>query len=124
MSDAKKILLVEDEEAVVFALKEKLDLLSGVEIITARDGEIGLEKAIAEKPDLILLDIIMPKMDGIEMLKKLREDDWGKTARVIILSNLSHVKKEKEAKDLGVKHYLIKTDWKIEEVMDVIKKNL
>lgn len=119
--ETKLLLIVEDEDSVVYALSEKFNLTEGVKVIFASNGKDGLKKALDEKPDLILLDIILPEMDGIEMLEKLREDDWGKTVEVIILSNLSDPDSEKKAKDLGVTKYIIKADCEIE---DVVKKAL
>lgn len=120
-AETKLLLIVEDEDSVVYALSEKFNLTEGVKVLFASNGVDGLRKALEEKPDLILLDIILPEMDGIEMLKKLRDDAWGKSADVIILSNLSDPDSEKEAKELGVTQYIIKSDAKIE---DVVKKAL
>ena len=75
----KKILIVEDEEIMLKALVEKFSS-EGFEVVQAIDGEEGLKKALCEKPDIILLDILLPKMDGMAVLKKLREDTWGKHA--------------------------------------------
>jgi len=120
-AETKLLLIVEDEDSVVYALSEKFNLTEGVKVLFASNGVEGLRKALEEKPDLILLDIILPEMDGIEMLKKLRDDAWGKNVEVIILSNLSDPDSEKEAKELGVTQYIIKSDAKIE---DVVKKAL
>jgi CheY-like chemotaxis protein len=122
MKDEQKLLLiVEDEDSVVYALSEKFNLTEGVKVLFASNGVDGLRKALEEKPDLILLDIILPEMDGIEMLEKLRDDAWGKNVEVIILSNLSDPESEEKAKALGVTQYIIKSDSKIE---DVVKKAL
>jgi len=120
----KKILVVEDESAVNYALSLKFNLIKGVELFFAKDGEQGLNMALEKKPDLILLDIIMPKMDGIEMLKKLRQDNWGKNVKVIILSNLSHTDREREARELGVEDYIIKAEWELEEVVKLVESKL
>jgi two-component system, OmpR family, alkaline phosphatase synthesis response regulator PhoP len=120
----KKILIVEDDAAILFSVSKKLELIENVQVLTAEDGEKGLATALSEKPDLILLDIVMPKMDGIEMLKKLRQDDWGKKAKVIILSNLSNSKKYAEAKKLGVTDYIIKADWKLADVAAKVMEKL
>jgi len=122
MKDEQKLLLiVEDEDSVVYALSEKFNLTEGVKVLFASNGVDGLRKALEEKPDLILLDIILPEMDGIEMLEKLRDDAWGKNVEVIILSNLSDPESEEKAKALGVTQYIIKSDSRIE---DVVKKAL
>jgi DNA-binding response OmpR family regulator len=116
----KTILTVEDEKplrlAIMEALKAKNFLTLG-----AKDGEEGLEIALRDHPDLILLDLLMPVMDGMTMLKKVREDVWGKTVPVIILTNLNPTD-EQVIEDM-VTHkplrYLVKADWKI---FDVIKE--
>jgi DNA-binding response OmpR family regulator len=93
----KKILIVEDEASLLKAFVQKFKDESFL-TLEARDGIKGLEIALKEHPDLILIDIIMPKLDGIGMLKKIREDAWGKNVKVIMLTNLSDNKKLNEAK--------------------------
>ncbi len=119
----KKVLIVEDEASLQKALLSKLEK-GGYEVLQAFDGEEGLKMALAEKPDLILLDIIMPKMDGVTMLNKIREDEWGRNAKVIILTNLSEGNQVVAALDKGVHDYLVKADWRIEEVMEKIEDKL
>jgi two-component system alkaline phosphatase synthesis response regulator PhoP len=118
------ILIVEDDEPILYSLKKKFELIKGIKVISAGDGVVGLEKAVKERPDLILLDIVLPRMDGMEMLRKLREDKWGKTVKVIVLSNLSSTDTEQEAKELGVKDYIIKADWDLDDVVVKVVKNL
>jgi len=86
--DPLKILIVEDEEQTLKALAEKFSR-EGFRIVSARNGEEGLKVAFQERPDMILLDVLMPRMGGEEMLKELRQQDWGKDTPVIILTNLS-----------------------------------
>lgn len=119
----KKILITEDETALRDALKDKLTR-EGFLVLEAKNGEEGLEIALNKHPDLILLDIIMPKMDGITMLKKLRETPWGKKARVILLTNINDTDRISQAMKLGSYEYLVKTDWKIEDVVDRINERL
>lgn len=119
----KTILIVEDELSLRSALSEKLSK-EDFEILEANDGQEGLDIAFKEHPDLILLDIIMPIMDGIKMLSKLREDDWGKTVPVLILTNLSDEEKTSEAVEKGVSDYLIKSDYSLEDLMEKIKEKL
>lgn len=83
----KKILIVEDHSSLRKALKEKL-LSEKFQVLEAEDGVYGLNLAVKEEPDVILLDLLMPQMNGMEMLKKLRNDEWGKSVPVIILTNL------------------------------------
>lgn len=113
-----KILVVEDEVSLRNALRDKFTQ-EGFSLLEARNGEHGLEIALREHPDLILLDIAMQRMDGIAMLKKLRQDPWGKDAKVIVLTNLNAMEKMAEAVAQGSYEYLIKSNWKLE---DVVKK--
>ena len=124
MTDQKKIILViEDEEPLRRVLKDILTV-EGYSIIETKDGVEGLEMALKEHPDLILLDIVMPKMNGLEMLKQLRTDEWGKTAPVIVLTNLSDNEDVAKAMDIGAFEYFVKTDIKIDEVIAKIREKI
>jgi len=118
-----KILIVEDDQSLVKVLVKKLTQ-EGFEVSTAANGKIGLATAIKNKPDLILLDIVMPVMDGLTMLQELRKDRWGKLARVILLTNLSDSEKVSEALQHGIYVYLVKADWKLEDVVKKVKETL
>ena len=96
----------------------------GFEVLEAKNGLDGLEVAVREQPDVILLDIIMPVMDGMTMLAKLRKDAWGREAKVIILTNLSDNRKIADSMERGTYDYLIKADWKIERVVSKVKDML
>ncbi len=117
------ILIVEDDIPELNALRDKL-INEGFSTFEAKNGEEGLGVALLQHPDLILLDIVMPVMDGITMLKKLREDEWGKGVKVIILTNLSDVEKVSEAIMQGSHDYLVKSDWKLEDVVIKIRERL
>ena len=119
----KKVLLVEDDIALVRVLRDKL-ISENFAVFVAHDGEEGLRNALKYLPDIILLDIIMPKMNGLKMLKKLREDAWGETVPVLLLSNdddPQHI--ESTLKD-NATDYLIKSDWELENVVKRIKEVL
>ncbi len=116
-------MIVEDETALRNALRDKI-VREGFTVLEAKNGEEGLETALREHPDLILLDIVMPKMDGMTVLSKLREDAWGADAKVIILTNLSEVVKVSEAVARGSFSYLVKSDWKLDEVVAKMKEIL
>lgn len=118
-----KILIVEDEPSMLRALHDKF-AAEGFEILEARNGESGLAKAKEEHPDIILLDIIMPKMDGLTMLKGLREDKWGAKANVIILTNLSDGESLSTALKHGAYDFLVKADWRLEDVVSKVKEKL
>jgi DNA-binding response OmpR family regulator len=123
MEKKKKILIVEDEETLRSALNNKLTF-EGFAVLEAKNGREGLEIALSAIPDLILLDIIMPVMDGMTMLKKLREDKWGKEAKVFMLTNLSDTEKVADAIAQGSFDYLVKTDWTLEDIIARIRKKL
>ena len=120
----KKILIievVEDDAPLLSVLSERFKG-EGYSVVTAMTGEEGLALALKNKPDLILLDIVMPKMDGITMFKKLRQDPWGKKANVILLTNLSADDKiTKAVTELEPSYYLIKTDWKLDDIVEKVK---
>jgi DNA-binding response OmpR family regulator len=125
MTDEKKqkILIIEDEPSLRNVLGDKL-IIEGFAVLQAGDGEEGLQVALREHPDLILLDIMMPKMDGLTMLKMLRADAWGKKAKVILLTNSNDNEKVADAMAQGTYDYLVKSDWKITDVVDKIRERL
>lgn len=121
----KKILIIEDDAILLSVLADNL-IQAGFKIIKADNGETGLASALDQKPDLILLDLLLPKMDGFTVLKKLRENEWGMRVPVIILTNLSSptsVSKAMESMD-GVFEYIVKSDWKIEDLIDRVRERL
>ncbi|MBN1162450.1 response regulator [Patescibacteria group bacterium] len=116
MQDEKnKLLIVEDDEFLLNALERSFSE-HGYDILKATDGEKGLSLALREHPDLILLDIVLPKMDGITMLKKLRKDSWGETAKVVMLSNLDRVDYQEASFENNASRYLVKTDWTLDQL--------
>lgn len=120
--DKKKILVVEDEAAMLNALKDKLTS-EEFAVIGAKNGEEGLALAFQEHPDLILLDIIMPKMDGLTMMKNLRSDAWGRNASVAILTNLNLDNTTiKAVEDYHPSFYFVKSDWSINDLTAKIRE--
>jgi DNA-binding response OmpR family regulator len=119
----KTILFIEDESALQKTLGEILKQ-EGYEVIPALDGEIGLRLAKDKKPNLILLDLILPKVHGIEVLKKLKEDKETKKIPVIVLTNLGEIKDINRVVELGATTYLVKAQYTLEEVVEKIKKAL
>jgi len=119
----KKILFVEDEMALQKTFK---DILSeeGYEMLSAFDGEIGLRLSKEKKPDLILLDLILPKIDGFEFLEKLKADPETKDIPVIILTNLERTEDIERALELGATTYLVKANYTLKEVVEKVKKAL
>ncbi|MCX6793140.1 MAG: response regulator [Candidatus Falkowbacteria bacterium] len=123
MEKKKIILVVEDTAEYQRILSVKLAQF-GYEVLSAHDGEEGLAMALEHHPDLILLDIVMPKMDGLAMLEKLREDSWGKDVRVIMLTNLSGTEKIADAMLHNSFEYIVKTDTTIEDLVKKIQESL
>lgn len=118
-----KILIVEDDGALIKALTATFTK-EGFDVIQARNGQDGLDASFKEHPDIILLDIIMPVMDGISMLRKLREDSWGSEVRVMILTNLSSDSKVDEAIENRAYDFLVKTDWTLSDVVKKVRERL
>ena len=119
--ESKKILIVEDEKGLRLPLATVLKN-EGFNVMEAVDGEQGLKMALEPHPDLMIVDIVMPVLDGISMLKKLRQDPWGKNAQALLLTNLSYDKKAQEGFEQGVFEYLIKTDWSIPAIVGKVKE--
>ena len=119
----KKILFIEDESTLQKALGDILQQ-KNYKVISALDGEIGLRLAKSEKPDLILLDLILPKMHGFDVLRQLKDNSETKEIPIIVLTNLEKMDEINQAIELGATTYLIKTEYKIGEVIEKIKKTL
>jgi two-component system, OmpR family, alkaline phosphatase synthesis response regulator PhoP len=115
-----KILIVEDEEILLTALSEELKQ-EGFQVAGAKDGVEGVEKAQSEKPDLILLDLVMPRLDGIGALKQMKDTPEIKDIPVVILTNLSDYDKISDALSLGAMDYLVKANYRLEELVNKIK---
>ena len=123
----KTILFIEDESALQKTIGEILNQ-EGYEVISALDGEVGLRLANppagGKKPDLILLDLILPKIHGFDVLRKLKQEPETKNTPVIVLTNLEGIEDVKEAIELGAQTYLVKTQYTLEEVVEKIKSAL
>jgi len=120
---AKKILIIEDEEIIIGLLQKKL-IKEGYQVSIARDGEEGLRAVEKEKPDLVLLDIIMPKMGGFEVMEEMQKNAELKKIPVIVISNSGQPVELDRAQKLGAKDWLIKTEFDPQEVIDKVKKQL
>jgi two-component system, OmpR family, response regulator VicR len=119
----KKILLIEDDEAISRVYSDSLTD-AGYEVSLAYDGEEGLEKAKKLQPDLILLDLLLPKMDGIEVLKEMKKEESLKNVPVIVLTNLVNNDKISEAVALGSKIYMVKSNYSVDDILLKIKESL
>jgi len=123
MANKIKILLIEDDPFLLSMYATKFEL-EGFEIISADDGEKALKAASKEKPDIILLDVLLPKMDGFEVLKELKKNEETKAVPVILLTNLSQRDDVEKGLALGAVDYLIKAHFMPTEVVEKIKKTL
>ena len=117
----KRIILVEDEPALQKSLGTFLRQ-EGYEVFSALNGEDGLKFSRNKAPDLILLDLILPKMDGFEVLQKLQEDKATKKIPVIVLTNLERMKDVDHAMVAGARSYLIKTNYNLRELVVKIEE--
>lgn len=116
-----KILIIEDEAAYLKLLSDQFTA-NGYEVVTAKDGEKGLEMALKTTPDLILLDIRLPKIDGMAMLDLLRKDDKGKKMKVIVLTNLEPDDKIlSEVVDTAPIRYFVKSDISLKDLLGKVK---
>jgi len=126
MKDKKVLLVIEDDAALRNALRDYLKA-EGFLVCEAENGEDGFQAALRDLPDLILLDILLPKMDGMTMMKKLRqENEWGKKVPIILLTNLSpdNEKINKVVAENEPAYYLVKANTPIETLMEKIKERL
>jgi CheY-like chemotaxis protein len=114
-----KILLVEDDQGISELYQLKF-LHEGYQLLVAKDGIEGLEQARSSKPDLILLDVIMPNMDGFQMLETLKKDPALKDIRVVMLSNLGQQADIDKSKALGAYDYVIKASLTPSQVYDKV----
>jgi DNA-binding response OmpR family regulator len=121
--DGKKVLIIEDESTTLKALFEELEE-AGLKVSSATDGESGLKVARDQKPDIILLDILLPKMDGLSVLKTLRKDDQTRDIPVLMLTNFSATDKVSEAIEMGASGYMVKSAQSVSDVVDKVKKEL
>ena len=123
MQNKKKILLVEDDQALAAVYKARLEL-EGFDVNHVANGELALSTAVEYKPDLILLDAMMPKINGFDVLDILRNTPETTNVRVIMLTALSQAKDKERAKELGADDYLVKSQVVISDVVERIKHHL
>jgi len=119
----KRLLFIEDELALQKTLGDMFRR-NGYEVISALNGKAGIELANKEKPDVILLDLILPKMDGFEVLSNLKKTEETKEIPVIILTNLDNISDIDKALELGAKIYLVKANYSQEEVVEKVNQIL
>lgn len=115
-----KVLIVDDEKGVLKMYSEYLQI-AGMETIQASDGEMGIKLAREQKPDVILLDIIMPRYNGLDVLKDIKNDPEIKNIPIFLLTNLPEESSGEKAKELGAAGYLVKAQYEPRMIVDVIR---
>jgi len=118
-----KIAIVEDDLAIAQMYRLKFEA-EGFKVDIAENGKLGLALCEDMKPDLVLLDLMMPEMNGDEMLEKMRKTDWGKTPKVIILTNVSEQEAPDSLKKLSIDGFIVKAEMTPRQVADLVKKKL
>jgi DNA-binding response OmpR family regulator len=120
---ATKIAIIEDDQAISQMYRIKFES-EGYEVETAENGKLGLELTESMQPDIILLDLMMPVMTGDEMLAQLRQTDWGKDIKVIILTNMGEQEAPTSIKEAGVKRFIVKAEMTPRQVAEMVKAEL
>ena len=120
---SKKVAIVEDDQAISTMYRIKFEA-EGFIVETAANGKLGLALAESMKPDIILLDLMMPEMNGDEMLKKLRKTSWGKDIKVVILTNSGEEQAPPDLKELGIRRYIVKAEMTPRQVAEMVKTEL
>ncbi len=120
---ATKIAIIEDDQAISQMYRIKFEA-EGYEVETAENGRLGLELAETMKPQIILLDLMMPEMNGDEMLAKLRKTDWGKDIKVVILTNMGEQEIPEAVKKMGVAAVILKADMTPRQVAELVETQL
>lgn len=115
------ILIVEDDPVLLHMYSEKFNF-EGFKVLTAKDGEEAFTLAMSENVDVILLDIMLPKISGTDFLEKFRQEPKGKVTPVVALTNLAEEEEKQRAVKLGVEVYLVKAMQTPEQVVETIKK--
>lgn len=117
------VLIVEDDESLLRALSMKFNQAEGITFMHAGDGEMGYDLALSSKPALVITDVMMPIMDGIAMLHKLRDHPEGRSIPAIVFTNMGHSEREQEVIELGA-DYLVKSSTSLQALMDLIYQKL
>lgn len=118
-----KIAIIEDDQAISQMYRMKFEA-EGFNVETASNGKLGLELAEKMRPDIILLDLMMPEMNGDEMLKKMRATDWGKDTKVIILTNMGEQEAPQSVKHENVRRFIVKAEMTPRQVAEMVRQEL
>ena len=118
----KTILIIDDEEHMRNGLKDQL-VKDGFKVKLAKTGKEGLDMALAEPPDMILLDYFIPQMSGLEVLQALRDNNRGKNIPVVVLTNMTDNEQTMQLQQYNVTDFLIKSDWTFLDISQRVKKH-
>lgn len=118
-----KIAIIEDDVSISQMYRIKFES-EGYDVETAENGKLGLELVKKVKPDIILLDLMMPEMPGNEMLEAMRKTDWGKDIKVIILTNIGEQEAPANLRELGVRRFIVKAEMTPRQVAEMVKSEL
>jgi len=116
-----KVLIIEDDP-LMLRMYQKIFSFDGYEVETATDGQAGLEKVRSTKPTVVLLDVMMPKMNGLEVLEKIKADPEIKSIPVVMLTNLAGQQDVEKALSMGAVKYIIKSEYEPKQVSDMVKE--
>lgn len=118
-----KIAIIEDDMAIAQMYRLKFEA-EGYKVEIAANGKLGLELCEEMQPDIVLLDLMMPEMNGDEVLEKMRKESWGEKPEVIILTNVSEQEAPERLKDLRVSDFIVKAEMTPSQVADLVKEKL
>jgi len=122
--NGKQILIIDDDVAFTEMLAEILKA-EGAEVMVEHDGAAGIEQALRVHPDMLLIDVMMPRMSGISVLEQLRGDDWGKGVPALLLTNMTQPEAMAASMEKGPPtEYLLKTDWTLDQISEKVKQLL
>lgn len=120
---ATKIAIIEDDQAISQMYRIKFEA-EGYEVETAENGKLGLELVESMRPQIILLDLMMPEMPGDQMLAELRKTEWGKDMKVIILTNMGEQEAPESLKALNVRRFIVKAEMTPRQVAEMVNQEL
>jgi DNA-binding response OmpR family regulator len=123
MTNKKTLLIVEDEPALREAIRDKF-IREGFAVIEARDGQEGLDESRSKHPDIVIMDLVMPVLDGLSVAEKLRQEPARANVPIVILTNLSENEQVDKALSLGINDFLVKSDTSLEKLVKIVKQKL
>ena len=118
-----KIAIIEDDQAISQMYRIKFEA-ENYDVETAENGKLGIDLVISLKPDIVLLDLMMPEMNGDEVLEQMRANPWGKDIKVVVLTNMGEQEISPRIRELGVSAIILKADMTPRQVAEIVKKQL